>query len=405
MADGLTRLSVAECRNVALRSQGFGGPRTLGRPATLDDIQRIFDRLKLIQIDSVNALVRAQYMPFFSRIGPYPIDLLHEYASDHRRTFEYWVHELCFVPVEHFPIFRHRFQQWQAENRWNQFLDDNPDFERDIVAEVSRRGPLSVSDLEMTGPRIGYWSASPGKLALYHLHRSGRLTVANRRSAAPSYDLIERVIPSDHLDKPAMSLEDAYRRMAEMAIDAMGIATVADIADYYRVRRRVMEPAIQHMVEQGELVQVRVADSERTHYAHPDWESRIAHVTARCLLSPFDSLVWSRSRIEWLFDFHYRIEIYVPARKRQYGYYVLPFMLDNALVARVDLKCDRRAKVLRVPGAFLEAGAEPDRVAHELAEELHLMAQWLGMERIVVGRRGDFVTPLRHAVKEAARHS
>ena len=398
-------ISIAECRNLALRSQGFGQSRTLGRPATVDDIQRVFDRTKLIQIDSVNALIRAQYMPFFSRFGPYPIDLLHEYACDQRKTFEYWAHELCFVPVEHFPIFSHRFQQWQAENRWNQFLDDHPNFERDIVAEVSRRGSLSVSDLEMTGPRIGYWAASPGKLALYHLHRSGRLAVSDRRTATPSYDLIERVIPSHHLGKPPVPTDSAYRRMAKMAIDAMGIATVLDIADYYRVRRRVMEPAIKHMVEHGELVQVRVADSERTYYALPNWESRIAPVTARCLLSPFDSLVWCRNRIEWLFDFHYRIEIYVPERKRQHGYYVLPFLLDNALIARVDLKCDRRAKVLRVPGAFLEAGAEPDRVAHELAAELQLMSQWLGMERVVVGRRGDFVTPLRHAVKEAARNS
>ena len=403
MADGLTQLSIAESRNLALRSQGFGGPRTLDRPATVGDIQRVFDRIKLVQIDTVNVLVRAQYMPFFSRIGPYPMDLLHEYTSDQRRTFEYWVHELSLVPVEHYPIFHHRSTQWDAENRWKRFLKDHPNFERDIVAEVTARGPLTVSDLEMTGPRIGYWASSPGKMALYHLHRSGRLTIADRRTPAPSYDLTERVVPKHHLDQPELPLADAYRRMAEMAVDSMGIATCADIADYYRVRRRDMAATVKRMTEQGDLVELRVADSEQTFYAVPTWESRTAPVNTRCLVSPFDPLVWSRSRIEWLFDFRYRIEIYTPARKRQYGYYVLPFLLGDQLVARVDLKCDRRAKVLRVPGAFLEAGVAPDRVAHELAAELHLMAAWLGMERVVVGRRGDFVSPLRHAVKEAAR--
>ena len=405
MADGLTRLSIAECRNLALRSQGFGEPRVLDRPVTADDIQRVFDRIKLVQIDSVNVVARAQFMPFFSRIGPYRLDLLHEYTSDQRKTFEYWVHELCFVPVEHYPVFCHRSSQWQAEHRWNQFLEDHPNFERDIVAEVTERGPLSVSDLEMTGPRIGYWATSPGKLALYHLHRSGRLTISDRRTPAPSYDLIERVVPNVHLDEPEMEVDDAYRCMVGMAIDALGIATVADIADYYRIRRRDLATTVKHMSQSGDLVEVRVADSKTTFYAHPSWESLVTRVRARCLLSPFDSLVWSRDRIEWLFSFHYRIEIYVPARKRRYGYYVLPFLLDDHLVARVDLKCDRRAKVLRVPGAFLEAGADSERVAHELATELHLMAAWLGMERVVVGRRGDFVTPLRHAIKEAARDS
>ena len=201
-----------------------------------------------------------------------------------------------------------------------------------------------------------------------------------------------------------MVQEDAYRCMAEMAIDAMGIATLADIADYYRVRRRDMAKTVELMTQQGGLVQLRVANSKKTFYAHPKWESLTTPVRARCLLSPFDSLVWSRNRIEWLFDFHYRIEIYVPASKRQYGYYVLPFLLDDRPVARVDLKCDRRAKALRVPGAFLETGADSVHTAQELAAELCLMADWLGMERVVVGRRGDFVTPLRHAVKEAARN-
>lgn len=404
MANGLTQLSIAECRNLALRSQGFGGPRILDRPATTDDIQQVFDRIKLVQIDSVNVVARAQFMPFFSRIGPYQMDLLHEYTSDQRRTFEYWAHELCFVPVEHYPIIRHRSSLWEAEQRWDQFLKEHPDFEHDIITEVTQHGPLSVSDLEMTGPRIGHWAASPGKLALYHLHRAGRLTISDRRTSAPSYDLIERVVPSDHLNKPAMVQEDAYRCMAEMAIDAMGIATLADIADYYRVRRRDMAKTVELMTQHGGLVQLRVANSKKTFYAHPNWESLTTRVSTRCLLSPFDSLVWSRDRIEWLFDFHYRIEIYVPASKRQYGYYVLPFLLDDRPVARVDLKCDRRAKVLRVPGAFLETGADSDHTAQELAAELCLMADWLGMERVVVGRRGDFVTPLRHAVKEAARN-
>ena len=399
----MTTLSLTDARNMALRAQGFGPQRTVGRDVTCDDIRRVFDRVKLVQIDSVSALIRTQYLPFFSRLGPYPIGLLHEYAFEQRRTFEYWIHEACMAPVEHLPIFRYRMRRWVAESRWEGFLEEHPKFESDIVEEVERRGPLSVSDLEMTGPRVGYWSASPGKLALYHLHRSGRLMISDRYKPSPTYDLIERVVPKECLDASEPGIEAAYRQMVLLAIDALGVATFADIADYYRVRRRELQQTVDDLVAAGELEQVDVEGCKQACYAAPGWDSGEAEVSVRALLSPFDSLVWTRRRIDWLFDFHYRIEIYVPAKKRQYGYYVLPFLLGNSLVARVDLKCDRKAGVLRVPGAFLELGADADQVAHELALELHLMAEWLGMERVVVGRRGDLVSALRSAVKSSAQ--
>ena len=399
----MTTIGVSDARNLALKAQGFGPQRTVGRDVTSDDIRRVFDRVKLVQIDSVSALIRTQYLPFFSRLGPYPLSVLHEYAFEQRRTFEYWIHEACMAPVEHYPIFRYRMRQWVAENRWERFLEEHPNFESDIVEEIERRGPLSVSDLDMTGPRIGYWSASPGKMALYHLHRSGRLMISDRYKPAPTYDLIERVVPEERLAAREPSLEAVYREMVLLAVDALGLATFADIADYYRVRRGEMKQAVDDLVSTGELEQVAVDGCEHVCHAAPGWETGLTQVSARALLSPFDSLVWTRRRIDWLFDFHYRIEIYTPAKKRQYGYYVLPFLLGNSLVARVDLKCDRKAKVLRVPGAFLEEGADADRVAHELALELHMMAEWLGMERVVVGRRGGLVSALRSAVKSGAQ--
>lgn len=399
----MTTIGIADARNLALKAQGFGSRRTVGRDVTCDDIQRVFDRVKLVQIDSVSALIRTQYLPFFSRLGPYPIGLLHEYAFEQRRTFEYWIHEACMAPVEQYPIFRYRMRQWVAENRWRRFLGEHPNFESDIIEEVERRGPLSVSDLDMTGPRIGYWSASPGKLALYHLHRSGRLMISDRYKPSPTYDLIERVVQKECLDASEPSIEAGYRQMVLLAVDALGIATFADIADYYRVRRGEMRQAVDELVSSGELEQVEVEGCGQVCYAAPGWEAGLTQVSARALLSPFDSLVWTRRRIDWLFDFHYRIEIYTPAKKRRYGYYVLPFLLGNSLVARVDLKCDRKAMVLRVPGAFLELGADADHVAHELATELHMMAEWLGMERVVVGRRGDLVSALRSAVKSGAQ--
>ena len=399
----MTEISIVDARRLALRAQGFCQPRPLPGTVGHEHIRRVFDRVKLVQIDSVNALIRTQYLPFWSRLGSYPVDLLHDYAYTQRNTFEYWAHEACIVPVEHYPIFGYRCQKWVAERRWTDFLAEHPNFENDIISEVSARGPLSVSDLDMRGPRIGYWSASPGKMALYHLHRSGRLMISDRLKPSPTYDLTERIVPADHLNAPEMSLEAALRNMALMAVDAMGVASVADIADYYRVRRTEMAPFVSPLVDENKLVSLEVGGSREAYYALPSWEVGAASVSARALLSPFDSLVWCRRRIETLFDFHYRIEIYVPAKKRKWGYYVLPFLLDERLSARVDLKCDRQAKVLRVPAAYLEDGCDPDHVARELALELQEMAAWLGMERVVVGRRGDFVSPLKSAVKEAAR--
>ena len=403
MADGLVTIAISEARKLALVAQGFGQPRPTDRAVNLSDIQRVFDRVKLVQIDSVNALIRTQYIPFFSRLGSYPIELLNEYAYGQRKTFEYWIHEACMAPVDQYQTFRHRTVEWAAERRWSNFLADHPNFEADIIAEVKQRGPLSVSEIDMRGPKMGYWATSPAKLALYHLHRSGRLMISDRYRAAPKYDLVERVTPEGYLNEPEMSPQEALRHMALMATDAMGIATLADIADYYRVLRRDLTPIIRDLLAAGQLEVINVEGIKAPMYAQPGWESNLVDISASALLSPFDSLVWCRQRIEALFMFHYRIEIYVPASKRKFGYYVLPFLQDESLVARVDLKCDRKARVLRVPGAFIEPDAIADSVSHGLAIELHLMAEWLGMERVGIGRRGNLVTPLRHAVKEVAR--
>ena len=220
MADGMTTIGLSEARKLALGAQGFGEPRSTDRAVELSDIQRVFDRVKLVQIDSVNALIRTQYIPFFSRLGNYPIDLLNEYAYGQRNTFEYWIHEACMAPVNQYQTFSYRTDKWVAEGRWSNFLTDHPDFEVDIIAEVKERGPLSVSDIDMRGPRIGHWATSPAKLALYHLHRSGKLMISDRYRAAPTYDLVERVIPADFMNTSAMPLADAFRQMVLMATDA-----------------------------------------------------------------------------------------------------------------------------------------------------------------------------------------
>ena len=401
------RLSLAAARRVALAAQGFSsGSRPAGREPGLAAVTAMVRSLGLLQLDSVNVFCRAHYMPLFSRLGPYDTGLLDRIAAHgtgriDRRLVEYWAHEASLIPVEN-----HRLFHWRMDERqriWagmRRVLSEHQDLISETLALVEERGPIRARDTgherkEATPGEM--WNWHEGKVALEALFFTGAIGAWRRINFERHYDLIERVLPAEHLaDIPTR--EDAHRELTRLAARALGIATIPDLADYWRITARDIAPRVSELVLSGELIPAQVAGWQSPAYL---WHEarRPRALPARALLSPFDSLVFFRPRTERLFDFHYRIEIYTPEPKRVYGYYVLPFLLDEGLVARVDLKSDRQAGVLRVQGAFAEEGVDRAHVARELAAELELCAGWLGLgEGVAVADRGDLASELRLAL-------
>ena len=399
MADDLRTFSIDEARKIAIAAAGLAEPRPKSGALGLKDFDRVMRRLNIVQVDSVNVLVRAQYMPFFSRLGSYPMEMLHKYAYEERNLFEYSVHQASLIPMHHLPIIRHRMEEWRPWRRWSELMDEHPGLLESIVDEIVSRGPTAVADIENKGDRYGYWATSTAKLVLETLTYHGVLAVSNRINSARRYDLFDRAVPAETASKTPFSRVEAHRKMMKLAITSLGIGTIADCADHYRVKRTDAGNAIKHLVDVGEIERVRVEGVDSDMYAVPSVTVPHEVVNPCAIVSPFDPVAWFRDRLEWLFDFEYRIEIYTPVKKRKYGYYVLPFILGNRFVARVDLKADRKASVLRVPGAFLEEGCDEEVVSGQLACELRLMADWLGLDRIVIGRRGGLTRSLRSAVK------
>jgi uncharacterized protein YcaQ len=400
-------LSAGEARRLALAAQGFATPR----PALTADwrgLRRMVKRLGLLQIDSVNVLVRAHYLPLFSRLGSY--GRAHFDAKAYRRgiggLFEYWAHEASLLPVEHQPLLRWRMARAERfEGMWSgiaKFARERRDYVDAVFARIVAEGPLTAAEFDERGPRRGtWWDRHDGKYALEYLFWAGKVTTTGRsNSFERSYDLPERVLPRQVLAVPTPSEADAQRELMRMAGRALGVATAKDLRDYYRMSPGDGQRAIDALVESGELLPVTVAGWR--HPAYLDTEARIPRrVDAAALLVPFDPLIWERARTERLFDFRYRIEIYTPAPRRVHGYYVLPFLLGDALVARVDLKADRAAATLRVHAAHGEPDIESGAVAEALMAELRLMANWLGLERVGIGRRGDLAPALRAAARTA----
>ena len=399
MADDLRTFTIEEARRIALAAQGFAEPRPTTREVNTTDFGRVLRRLNIIQIDSVNVLVRAQYMPFFSRLGAYPIEMLHQYAYEERNLFEYSVHEASLIPMHHLPMIRHRMAEFRPWRHWEEIMAEHPDLTEAIVDEITNRGPLAVADIENKGERYGYWATSTAKLVLETMLHQGVLAVSDRINSARRYDLSERVLPPEvALIRPVPKI-DANRMMMRFSIESLGIGTVNDCADYYRINRTEAAKAINSLVENGEIERVKVDGVRRDMFAIPGVEAPSDLIGACAIVSPFDPVAWFRDRLEWLFDFEYRIEIYTPVKKRKFGYYVLPFLMGDRFVARVDLKADRKTGVLRVPGAFLEQACDAEEVAEKLAAKLRLMAKWLGLDRVVIGRRGALTRALRSAVK------
>ena len=399
------RLSAAQVRRIALAAQGFADPQPPG-PVTGRAVRRLFDRVGLVQIDSVNVLSRAHYLPLFSRAGAYDtavLDRAAHYAP--RRLFEYWGHEASLIPVGLQPALRWRMER-AAHDAWGgmrRIQQDRPELIRDVLEEVRATGPVAASAVmeherpKRTGP---WWDWSDVKRAMEWLFWSGQVTSARRRGFERLYDLPERVLPPEVLAAPTPPVEEAQRELLRVAARSLGVGTESDLRDYFRLPAAEAKLRVAELVEAGELWEAEVEGWRQPGLVHPD--ARFPRrVDACALVGPFDSLIWERPRVERVFGFRYRIEIYVPAPKRVHGYYVLPFLLGDRLVARVDLKADRQGGALRVQAAHAEPDAPPETAA-ELRGQLEAMAAWLGLERIDVVPLGDLAPALAGTAGELA---
>ncbi|MGH9186260.1 MAG: winged helix-turn-helix domain-containing protein [Acidimicrobiales bacterium] len=403
-------LSLAEARRVVLTAQGFAAPAPKA-VANAGHLRRLTSRLHAIQIDAVNVLVRAHYLPAYSRLGPYRTESFDRLAFEERALFEYAGHAASFLPIELHPLLRWRMARSAEDKHWNRWRtrveSERPGYVAAVEQEIADRGPRAFGDLADPARRekvqtkyaessILWWRWSDGKTALDYLFHAGRLAVARRGGGfEPIYDLAERVIPPEILGLPTPADSDAIRGLVLLAGRALGVATVRDLADYFRLPLAATRAALHELVESGDLLRTHVEGWSDDAYLSGAGAG--SAIDARALISPFDSLVWERARTERLFGFRYRIEIYVPAAKRQYGYYVLPFLLGDRLVARVDLKADRKERTLLVPGAFLESMADGRQVVPALVAELRRLAGWLGLARIEIGGRGDLAASLKRA--------
>jgi uncharacterized protein YcaQ len=407
-------LSAKQARRLAIAAQGLARARPGGR-VDARHLRRVIDDVGLLQLDSVNVFCRSHYMPVFSRLGPYPraaLDRLAWHAdggapparAGRRDLIEYWGHEASLLPVELQPLLRWRMARanalaWKGVAR---VAAEQPELLEFVLDVVRERGPIRASELAAKGrgrePRE-MWSWSEEKTALEYLFFAGRVCAARRVNFERLYDLPERILPRPVLEAPTPTQEEAQRQLILIAARRLGVATEADLGDYFRLPRTESKARVAELAEEGSLLPVRVEAWRQPAYLSTERPAGLRRAAAaRALLTPFDSLVWARERTERLFGFRYRIEIYTPAPKRVYGYYVLPFLLGDRLVARVDLKSDRQAGVLRVRGAFTEPHADPTYVAAELADELRQLSEWLGLGSVSVAPKGDLAAALRLAL-------
>ncbi len=406
-------LSAAEARTIALTAQGFAGPRADPEPAGADLIHAATD-LGAVQIDAVNVLIRSHYLPFYSRLGSYDRDLLDDLCYRRHALFEYPGHAASFLPAELHPALRWRMAGYAAHKNWAAFRarveGERPGYLAALETEIADRGPLAYTELADQGRRdkqtvatkyaessLLWYRWSDGKSALEWLHLTGRLAIAGRRGFEPRYDLAERVIAAEVLAAPTPPEADAQRLLVLTAMRALGVAMVRDVADYFRMPVAVTRARLRELAEAGLIQPVTVEGWVREAYLYPVAAPSAVTVQARALLSPFDSLIWERDRTRRLFGFEHVFELYVKPARRRYGYYVLPFLLGDQIVGRVDLKADRAAGALLVQAAHLEPGASPGLVTPALAAELRTLATWLNLDTIEVRDRGDLAASLRRA--------
>lgn len=406
MKDVAPRLTADQARRVAVAAQGFAEPRPKGA-VTRAHLRRLISRIQVLQLDSVSVSVRAHYAPVFSRLGPYDRDVLDRAAWSHsarapRMLVEYWAHEAALMAVDDWPLLRWRMREY-THGRWGkEIVKKNAKLADEVVRAVTELGPSTAGQIEahlgaeQRGRKGPWWDRSDTKWVTEALFASGVLTTATRVGFARHYDLAERVLPPEVLARE-VDEADAVRELVLRASGALGVGTEQDIRDYFRLSPAQVKPAIAKLVADGELEPVEVDGWKGPAYLRAGQTIR-RRDRGTALLCPFDPLIFFRPRVERLFGgFLYRIEIYTPAPKRQYGYYVWPFLLDGELVGRVDLKADRANDALHVVGAFAEPGEKPSRVAPGLADELRTMASWLGLSDVTVGANGDLVADLRRA--------
>jgi uncharacterized protein len=392
-------LSTSQAKRIALAAQGFAVPRPTGKVDRRHG-RGLVGRTGVIQVDSVNVLARSQELPLFARLGSHRRDLIPSMIQANE-LFEYWAHEASLVPVEQHRLLRWRMEAAQQKlEGWGGLIrlaKEKPTFVEDVYQRIAELGPVAASELAPDRKKSGsWWSWGDEKVAVEYLFWCGRITGRRRpTSFEREYDLTERVIPNHALTAPTPTVEEAHRELLMIAAKAHGVGTRSDLDDYYRLRN--VQPRLDELVEAGRLHRVRVDGWKQQAYLYPEAEVP-RRISARALLSPFDSLIWERDRTERLFGMRYRIEIYVPKPKRQYGYYVLPFLLGDELVARVDLKSDRQNSQLLVQSAWGEPGIHEAHVASELLAELTDMAHWLGLESGVnIQKNGDLATALLRA--------
>jgi len=402
----MTRLTAVQARRIAVAAQGFAGPRPRGA-VTRAHLRRLIARIQVLQLDSVSVAVRAHYAPVFSRLGPYDRDVLDRAAWSHtascpRLLVEYWAHEAALMAVDDWPLLRWRMREYR-HGRWGtHIVKANPELAEAVVAAVADLGPSTAGQIEAhlaaERPRAKgpWWNRSDTKWVAEALFASGVLTTATRVGFARHYELTERALPPEIVAR-RVDDDEAVRQLTLRAATALGVGTEADIRDYFRLSASQVKPAIAKLVSSGELRPVEVDGWRPPAYLRSGCTvPRRDRGTA--LLCPFDPLIFFRPRLQRIFGFSYRVEIYTPPGKRQYGYYVWPFLLDGDLVARVDLKADRARDVLHVLGAFAEPHRNLSQVADALAGKLTTMASWLQLGGVSASGRGDLAGPLAHAL-------
>lgn len=383
-------ISVSQARRIALHAQGFG--RALPTSTGARQLNAAIDRLGLIQIDSVNVFERSHYLPLFSRLGAYDKSLLDGLTFSRRgRYIEYWAHEAALMPLESWPLFRWRMEEYRRRTKdglgaWARSHAGIIDWLR---AELAAKGPLAASAVEhdankRSGP---WWGWSDVKTGLEVLFRWGEVVSAGRTRFERVYGLAEHILPAEILNRDVPEAE-ARKQLVEHAARAHGVGTTSDFADYFRLKNAPVSKLLDELADDGIVQRVSVEG-----WRQPAWRHRDARVPRRieatALLSPFDPVVWRRERAERLFDFHYRIEIYTPAEKRVFGYYSLPVLMDDRIVGRVDLKNDRQAGILRVQSAWHEEHANGSEVAERIAPLLRRTAEWQGLDALAVVDRGN----------------
>jgi uncharacterized protein len=403
-------LSIADARRMALVAQGFGAPRP--RKPGMRHLSAVIRRLGLLQLDFVNVLVPSHYLVPFSRLGPYDRGALDRVVYRGRQFTEQWAHEASIIPVDYWPLLRHR-RDTHIARPWgfDDIMAEHQEYVETAVGAIRDKGPLGPADLPdptHTGRRLpDSWYGTVPRAVLEACFGRGQLAVtARRENFSRVFDLAERVIPLEHYHRH-LDRHDAERELLRVAARACGVGTAADLADYFRMKVGEARPRIAELAEAGDLRVVHVEGWREAAYVLRDAEETTGAgsgpVDTCALLSPFDPLIWFRPRTKRLFHFDYRFEIFVPAAKRKWGSYVLPFLIGEKLAARVDLKADRPNRRLLAPGAYLEPGADAEPVAAALARELQALATWLGLDTVRVGRRGRFAQPLAAALRACRR--